>query len=332
MTDPTAYHAAIDEDARAFDGATLIYRNDLIRVLDADRQLPSIGTPWPTRPLSAIEGLCVHHKGGWASYVRTNTFVRTHRPRPYARLAYHLGVHHAPPRDPTGRVTVYLLNPLTATTWASGAPRASASPWWRHQTPARQKDANAWTVALNLNGFFASTPYYPEGRTPDGQLVTQPSTHQLRALLGVVLMLEDLCPRFSRKWVFGHHDVGKVACPGDTTMGFVRAIREDAITGRADLEARIGAMALPDGYPTATASGVDVRRAQQLLVQLGYHLGATGPKGDGVDGIWGPKSIKALLDFEGSHGHLGCVDNGHLDPVDLAAMEQALAHPTSSTP
>lgn len=324
MTDHFAYQSAIDEDERTFEGAALLYRNDLIRLVDADRLLPNIGTPWPSRSMAAIEGLCVHHKGGWASYVRTNTFERTHRPRPHKRLTYHLGVHHDPPRDPNGRVTVYLLNPLTATTWASGAPRAGSSTWWRHQTAARQKDANAWSVALNLNGFFASKGNYEEGRTKDGQLVARPSTWQIRALLGVVLMLEDLAPNFSREWVFGHHDVGKLACPGDITMGFVRAIREGAILTTDDLEARIAALALPDGWRHHQDTIVNARRAQTLLAKLGYDLGTSGPAGDGVDGIWGPRSQAALLAFEDEHGDLGTVSNGHLDALDLAAMQGAV--------
>lgn len=39
-----------------------------------------------------------------------------------------------------------------------------------------------------------------------------------------------------------------------------------------------------------------------LVHQLGYDLGKSGPKGDGVDGAWGGKSKAALMDFERRNG------------------------------
>lgn len=42
---------------------------------------------------------------------------------------------------------------------------------------------------------------------------------------------------------------------------------------------------------------------QDILVhKLGYDLGKSGPKGDGVDGAWGGKSTAALMDFERRNG------------------------------
>jgi len=42
---------------------------------------------------------------------------------------------------------------------------------------------------------------------------------------------------------------------------------------------------------------------QDILVhKLGYDLGKSGPKGDGVDGAWGGKSKAALMDFERRNG------------------------------
>lgn len=49
--------------------------------------------------------------------------------------------------------------------------------------------------------------------------------------------------------------------------------------------------------PAQQSSGGSVTVAQQQLRNMGFDLGTTGPKGDGVDGQLGPKTIKALEQY-----------------------------------
>lgn len=61
---------------------------------------------------------------------------------------------------------------------------------------------------------------------------------------------------------------------------------------------------LPD-RASALKNLLSVKEIQHILVYvLGYDLGGSGPNGDGVDGIWGPKSQSALADFERRQGLL----------------------------
>lgn len=60
---------------------------------------------------------------------------------------------------------------------------------------------------------------------------------------------------------------------------------------------------------------------QSILVhKLGYDLGKSGPKGDGVDGAWGGKSRAALMDFERRNANLGLDGDGLPDPKTNEAL------------
>ena len=57
------------------------------------------------------------------------------------------------------------------------------------------------------------------------------------------------------------------------------------------------------------------------LVTLGYDLGTTGPASDGVDGDWGPASVKALKDAQSV---LGVPVTGRRDRKTYDAIQDFL--------
>jgi peptidoglycan hydrolase-like protein with peptidoglycan-binding domain len=59
---------------------------------------------------------------------------------------------------------------------------------------------------------------------------------------------------------------------------------------------------------------VDVRFAQQALNKLGYKIGA-------VDGLWGPRSARAIREFEAAADIVSA--NGHLSELNLYKLEIA---------
>lgn len=70
---------------------------------------------------------------------------------------------------------------------------------------------------------------------------------------------------------------------------------------------------LPSATPLARASQVDAKFAQQALTSLGYKLGL-------VDGIWGPRSAKAIRQFE-EEQELTSAD-GLLSELNLYMLEK----------
>jgi len=79
--------------------------------------------------------------------------------------------------------------------------------------------------------------------------------------------------------LFGHFDFGKANCPGTDLEDWIIKTRTDS-----------GLLVLADADDW-----------QQALVDQGYRLGKSGPKANGVDGDWGGKSRKALVDFQHDH-------------------------------
>lgn len=68
------------------------------------------------------------------------------------------------------------------------------------------------------------------------------------------------------------------------------------------------------GYKVDTKG---VSQIQKALKEKGFQLGASGPTRDGIDGIWGPISRKALLSFQQQNG---CPINGALNSKTLELL------------
>lgn len=73
--------------------------------------------------------------------------------------------------------------------------------------------------------------------------------------------------------------------------------------------------------PTAGANYTDaktVAAVQKALVDKGYNVGASGPNGDGVDGIYGSKTKAAIKKLQAA---IGAEQNGRIDEGVIAALK-----------
>lgn len=101
-----------------------------------------------------------------------------------------------------------------------------------------------------------------------------PTDAQLKAAKDLLDWLKQKLPVLDQSRLFGHDNFGKPACPGTDLRAFIDSIRYEGVT-------------LPKKDEDT----------QSLLVKLGYDLGTTGKKGNGVDGDWGKVSQSALEAF-----------------------------------
>jgi hypothetical protein len=106
--------------------------------------------------------------------------------------------------------------------------------------------------------------------------------------------------------LFGHSDFGKPACPGNALR-----VKIDQLRAEPDL---LGSL--------TPKTSMEWQRA---LVTLGYDLGTSGPKADGVDGVWGSLSQRALVAFQTSRGipRSATTDGWTAHHVALALNEKA---------
>jgi len=107
-----------------------------------------------------------------------------------------------------------------------------------------------------------------------------PTREQVLAGLGVWDWLKDML-HLTQMDLFGHYHFGKPACPGDELRGLVESMREE------------GLQELLPG---------SVEDWQLGLYVLGYELGSSGSDGNGIDGDWGQRSQKALVQFQTDAG------------------------------
>ncbi len=61
------------------------------------------------------------------------------------------------------------------------------------------------------------------------------------------------------------------------------------------------------------------------LKHYGYDIGNSGPAGDGVDGVIGPKTKAGIRGFQGDHG--GLAIDGIYGPKTEAAFDEELNSP-----
>jgi len=70
-----------------------------------------------------------------------------------------------------------------------------------------------------------------------------------------------------------------------------------------------------------SAGGTEVAKAQAALKMAGYDLGSYGTQGDGIDGVKGGKTTKAIRHFQHA---VGLEPTGNLDPKTIAALDLAV--------
>ena len=347
------YDKAHAQTRAFFADAIEIYRNDSIVLMDGRHCFGPMKRPWPTRPMDHVRGLFVHHRASWNSIeaMWRNVVLPRFNKDPskrHDRPAYTMVVdHNAEVRD--GLVVVYLLNDLDARSWHSGSPGRDSERFteWRKRQ-GRGNSANQYTVGINLTGYFqsrghtANHPEFPDrpsvNKGRGGRLICEPSIEQCRAVWGVWRylidehnVLHDDPPRGS---IFGHTDTGKTACPGETAMELVNAIRGGHIQRGRELDRWLAGRQdyiMPGGWPSPSdvyghyvepEDRVDYPfECQRMLVALGYDLGSYGPLKNGVDGNFGNKSRIALIDFEEKAGLL---ENGQPEKADYDALRAAL--------
>lgn len=87
-------------------------------------------------------------------------------------------------------------------------------------------------------------------------------------------------------------------------------------------EKDVGADDADERMLRAGDEGDDVAALQDMLADLGYDLGKTGPKKDGVDGDFGAKTDAAVRDFQSKNG---LAADGIVGPKTYAALRAAEA-------
>lgn len=136
---------------------------------------------------------------------------------------------------------------------------------WSQGDKDREGDENAEFVSCLLEGCF-------KGSGVMDPSAGEPTLYQLQSVL---LLWEELRadPGFNYDAIYGHFDFGKPSCPGNTMEAVIRAVRY--------------------GYTDLKGLGT-VMNKQAALRDFGYDIS--------VDGVWGPKSKKTLIEFQKDRG------------------------------
>jgi N-acetyl-anhydromuramyl-L-alanine amidase AmpD len=139
-------------------------------------------------------------------------------------------------------------------------------------------------IGYERSGFPASDDWIRVGRS-DGRTVmrVQPWTNeQIEMMIGVGEKIVEQWSHIDVRHHHGHHDI----CPGykEDVAGFPFA---RVLSG-------IYKHDVPDVW---TPLRLPIQR-QAALRRLGFDLGTSGPKNNGVDGLWGAVSDRVLEDFQ----------------------------------
>ncbi len=240
------------------------------------------------REVADLKGLCVHHVAGGDNF--------------RAMASYHVRGKDGPGAPYTFGIDyeggIWLFHDLDRATWSQGG---RTVPDADHDGAVEWEDglkrANTYYLAIVLGGSFHSR-YNDTGEQPRAAQVLA-----LSALLGVLLgdqaVLEQVGGDFPEElrgalghlgWrdVYGHHDFGKVACPGDTVGTLLNALN-------------------------ATDPRVTHHKATEWQRALDAADCDPGP----VDGRWGMRSREALERFQAKHD---LPLTGHRDPQTAARL------------
>lgn len=148
-------------------------------------------------------------------------------------------------------------------------------------------NSNRIGVAVCFGGMFAS-------RHLKDSSLTRPSPGTLAREAGKELILQYLLPRYGLKakgGLFGHFDVGKPACPGDWLERWVRYQRGEKVSNP-----EVDDVEIKDSSDDLDFKTIHAR--QKALVKLGFDIGRWGVNHDGVDGVWGEACKGALIAFQ----------------------------------
>ena len=227
------------------------------------------GKTWKSRDPKALKGMVWHQELGWGTVEQVASYHTGPQSHLYEGGVESIAYTWAIRRD--GQIV--LCNDLDKVVWS-------------HGYAAREGDENAEFCSVMFEGIFKS-PHFTDPSAG------QPTGEQLLA----GLLLWRVCKKiwsWSENRLYGHHLLGKPACPGDTLETIVQAVRANVQVPNFNLTTIIG--------------------RQQALKLLGYYSAV-------VDGIWGPYSKGALTRFQQDHG---LVPDGVWGPISEATMLEAL--------
>lgn len=138
---------------------------------------------------------------------------------------------------------------------------------WSQGDAAKPGDENAMYLSLCFGGNFSGQGY--KG--------TQAATVEQRKIATDFWQFAKDLWGWNNNQLFGHYDFGKPACPGAELTAMIEVVRgkKDWSTPKFNLVGSLG--------------------RQEAMRELGYYKGPT-------DGIWGPQSKLALVDFQRDTG------------------------------
>lgn len=138
---------------------------------------------------------------------------------------------------------------------------------WSQGYSGRKGDENAEFVSCMFEGFF-------KGEGVNDPSAGHPNDRQLLSGLVLWRVCQDMW-KWKADGLYGHFLFGKPACPGGTLQTIVQAVRHNAPRPRKKFDS--------------------VKSRQQALKDLGFYPGK-------VDGVWGPTSRAALIEFQKNQG------------------------------
>lgn len=205
------------------------------------------------------------------------------RDNPYNTAAYHVGPNHVSESGCPGLLYTFYISLDGVTYWCNDIRDITWSQGG-HGSPVPGTDANTHFIAIVCGGDFSkSEPTFAQMLSLLslwGHLTGHSKWSEMPDELHGVL-------KCSVNALYGHHNFGKPACPGLTLTTMVDAIRSHYQVRRLNSDAEW----------------------QQVLNAAGYPLE--------VDGIWGPLSKAALVEFQRDNG---LVVDGIRGPLTEAAL------------